>query len=174
MPPWTLRWNHLSRVHRLPTTRAGADNLGKDKPVVFVACDRSEEEAKMCASAQVERTPVTIIAGVAYEGVQDAESLAEAANFPHKVADELRARGAVLFGQDDCIWTVRQKVLFGDALKKLDYVACEATPEKCRDAGIDTLPTWDIGKGDAKKRVKGFHMLPHLREAASKVPGERS
>lgn len=60
----------------------------------------------------------------------------------------LTAKGAVLYGAYWCPHCRNQKELFGDAVKDIKYVECQApnggqTPE-CEKAGITAYPTWII------------------------------
>lgn len=47
-----------------------------------------------------------IVGGVGYEGFQDEAQLTEALDLPARVAKILKARKAVMYGKEDCIWCV--------------------------------------------------------------------
>jgi len=60
----------------------------------------------------------------------------------------LTAKGAVLYGASWCPHCQRQKALFGDMIKDIKYVECQAPnggqTEECANAGIKAYPTWII------------------------------
>lgn len=67
------------------------------------------------------------------------------------LAVHLAETGAKMYGAEWCPHCQDQKALFGGAAKRLPYIECSPggqgsgqTPA-CRNAGINTYPTWEIG-----------------------------
>ncbi|MEM4166489.1 MAG: hypothetical protein QW153_01170 [Candidatus Bilamarchaeaceae archaeon] len=60
----------------------------------------------------------------------------------------LTEKGAVLYGAYWCPHCRNQKELFGESIKYIKYVECQAPnggqTEECTKAGIDAYPTWII------------------------------
>jgi uncharacterized membrane protein/glutaredoxin len=67
------------------------------------------------------------------------------------LAVHLASTGAKMYGADWCPHCQDQKALFGPAAKRLPYIECSMGRQgagqtaECRNAGINTYPTWDIG-----------------------------
>jgi len=67
------------------------------------------------------------------------------------LAVHLAQTGAKMYGADWCPHCQDQKAMFGAAAKRLPYIECAAGRQgsgqttECRNAGITTYPTWDIG-----------------------------
>ena len=64
-----------------------------------------------------------------------------------KLADFMTSQGAVLYGAYWCPHCQEQKKIFGDAIKKINYVECDsrgpnANPDECRGQNIKSYPTW--------------------------------
>lgn len=80
-----------------------------------------------------------------------------------KLAKFLSEKGAVMYGAYWCPHCQDQKKLFGDAVKYIDYVECDAkgpnaNPDECVAQGIDGYPTW-IYQG---KKFSGTQSLADL------------
>jgi hypothetical protein len=66
------------------------------------------------------------------------------------LAEHLQQVGATMYGTYWCPYCNRQRELFGaDALSILPQVECDARgtnpqPDRCRDANINSYPTWEI------------------------------
>ena len=63
------------------------------------------------------------------------------------LAKELTAKGMVMYGAYWCPHCNEQKELFGDAVKYIDYVECDAkganaNPDECVAKGVSGYPTW--------------------------------
>jgi hypothetical protein len=64
----------------------------------------------------------------------------------------LTESGAKMYGAFWCTHCADQKALFGDSWDLVTYVEC-STPDgksktqECKDAGIDSYPTWGFGDG---------------------------
>ncbi|MCW6038435.1 vitamin K epoxide reductase family protein [Spirulina subsalsa FACHB-351] len=67
------------------------------------------------------------------------------------LAEHLTAQGVKMYGAYWCPHCAEQKLLFGkEAFAKIDYVECASqgkngNPELCREVGIESFPTWQIG-----------------------------
>ena len=82
-----------------------------------------------------------------------------------EVATILTARaGAVLYGSDDCAWTKKQMAEFGEAFKRIQYIACDKDPQYCEKQGVKFLPTWQL-KG--KLAEPGFKTIDDLAVMAT-------
>jgi uncharacterized membrane protein len=67
------------------------------------------------------------------------------------LAVHLATSGAKMYGAEWCPHCQDQKAMFGPAAKRLPYIECAAGRQgggqtaECRNAGITTYPTWEIG-----------------------------
>jgi uncharacterized membrane protein/glutaredoxin len=67
------------------------------------------------------------------------------------LAVHLASTGAKMYGADWCPHCQDQKAMFGPAAKRLPYIECSIGRQgsgqtaECRNAGITTYPTWEIG-----------------------------
>lgn len=67
------------------------------------------------------------------------------------LAVHLAQSGAKMYGAEWCPHCQDQKAMFGPAAKRLPYIECSLGRQgagqtaECRQAGITTYPTWDIG-----------------------------
>ncbi len=80
------------------------------------------------------------------------------------LASCLSEKGVVMFGAFWCSHCQQQKKLFGDAWDKISYVECslpdgKSQTEVCKQAGIESYPTWEFAPGD---RVAGQLSLEAL------------
>ncbi|HTM34067.1 MAG TPA: vitamin K epoxide reductase family protein [Vicinamibacterales bacterium] len=68
-----------------------------------------------------------------------------------QLATHLAQTGAKMYGAEWCPHCQDQKALFGAAAKRLPYIECSIGAQGtgqttvCRNAGITTYPTWEIG-----------------------------
>jgi glutaredoxin len=162
--------------------------------VKFISCDRSDEERSICKKSGITKTPLMVIGGMAHFGYLSPEDLGVAVRVPAYIAEQLGnsgeyslsafhlkmcplcitppppLAGATMYGRETCIWTKRQKALFGAHFDpNIPYVVCDRDMEsqrKCREAGVTGVPAWKI---DGKLHP-GFHTLPQLVQLA-RVPG---
>jgi len=72
--------------------------------------------------------------------------------------------GAVLYGSDSDEWTKKQMAEFGEAFKRIKFVACDKDVEHCRKMGVSFVPQWSI-KGQLLE--PGFRSLSDLQVLAS-------
>lgn len=82
-----------------------------------------------------------------------------------KLAKFLTEKGAVMYGAYWCPHCKDQKKLFGDAVKYVNYVECDANgenanPDECKAKDIESYPTW-IYQG---KKMTGTKSLSDLAE----------
>jgi glutaredoxin len=59
-------------------------------------------------------------------------------------ADCLTNKGIKMYGTEWCSHCKDQKELFGKSFKKVDYIDCDARRSECKDAGVNSYPTWII------------------------------
>ena len=70
----------------------------------------------------------------------------------------LTEKGAVIYGNDYCQYTIRQLNFFGKSQKLLNYVKCVENKQLCDEKGIDTTPTWEIN-GNFYEQTQTFERL---------------
>jgi glutaredoxin len=85
-----------------------------------------------------------------------------------KLAEHLRAQGAVLYGTSWCAYCHKQKAMFGNAVDELTEVECDskqkgAEPAKCNAANISAYPSWEING----KVYPGMLSLPELAKISN-------
>jgi thioredoxin-related protein len=71
----------------------------------------------------------------------------------------LTEKGATMYGASWCPHCQDQKKEFGDAFNKINYVECSTEEQKCQDAGIQYLPTWEFSDGSTRTGVVSFSEL---------------
>ena len=74
--------------------------------------------------------------------------------------------GAKMYGAYWCSHCKTQKESFGDSFSFINYVECSlpnnaGQNEICKEAGVDSYPTWEFGDG---LRINGFVTLEKLAE----------
>ena len=70
----------------------------------------------------------------------------------------LTEKGAVIYGNDYCQYTIKQLNFFGKSKKYLNYVKCIDNEELCNKKGVETTPTWEIN-GKMYPQVQTFEAL---------------
>jgi len=70
----------------------------------------------------------------------------------------LTEKGAVVYGNDYCQYTVKQLNFFGKSKQYLNYVKCADNEKLCDEKGIQTTPTWEIN-GEMYVQVQTFERL---------------
>lgn len=78
----------------------------------------------------------------------------------------LTEKGAKFYGSKNCGWCEKQKELFGESLQYVNYIECidpetDQWSELCRGAGVDAVPTWEIG-GEMNPGFKTLEQLSEL------------
>lgn len=73
----------------------------------------------------------------------------------------LSEKGAVVYGNDFCSYTVRQLNFFGKSKEFLNYVKCYDNQELCDGKNVRTTPTWEID-GKMYEQVQSFEKLASL------------
>ncbi len=68
------------------------------------------------------------------------------------------ANNSVFYGADWCGHCQRQKEMFGDNVKLLNYIECEENKDVCTNKKIKIYPTWDI-KGERYTGVQSVEKL---------------
>jgi glutaredoxin len=61
----------------------------------------------------------------------------------------LKQRGVKMYGADWCPFCQRQKAMFGETFREIDYIECDPNspkgqPALCEKANIQVYPTWEI------------------------------
>ena len=80
-------------------------------------------------------------------------------------ADCMKEKGAVIYGNDFCSYTQRQKTYFGKSFKRLNYVRCADYPDLCKTKGIQVTPTWEVS-GKMYPEVQTFERLSAISGCA--------
>lgn len=70
----------------------------------------------------------------------------------------LTEKGAVIYGNDYCQYTIKQLNFFGKSQKYLNYVKCIDNEELCNSKGVSITPTWEIN-GESYSGVQTFERL---------------
>lgn len=70
----------------------------------------------------------------------------------------LTDKGIVIYGNDFCSYTQRQKTFFGKSFKQLNYVRCADDLNLCKEKGILVTPTWELN-GQFFPEVQTFDAL---------------
>ena len=73
----------------------------------------------------------------------------------------LTEKGAVIYGNDYCQYTLKQFGMFGKSKKYLNYVKCIDNETLCDAKGVKITPTWEI-KGQVYEQVQTFEKLSIL------------
>lgn len=81
------------------------------------------------------------------EGVVAGVKTEKSGDYVERLARFMAENGMVLYGSYQSTDTKKQKDLFGDSAKYLDYVECDASgpnanPDECISQKIDIYPTW--------------------------------
>lgn len=87
------------------------------------------------------------------------ESADEATTPLAKFAQCLKERGATMYGAEWCSHCKKQKALFGEDFKHINYKDCESEGEACDQVGIEGYPTWVFGDG---AQLMGMQQLETL------------
>lgn len=78
-----------------------------------------------------------------------------------KLAEQLTAKGWVLYGTNKCGWCIKQKEVFGDAFEYLNYINCNEDGEVCTGVGIKGIPCWVSPNGT---HHTGYQTIKRLSE----------
>jgi len=70
----------------------------------------------------------------------------------------LTEKGAVVYGNDYCMYTNKQLNFFGKSEKYLNYVKCANNKELCDSKGVKITPTWEINE-ESYSGVQTFEKL---------------
>ncbi len=73
----------------------------------------------------------------------------------------LTSKGAVIYGNEWCSYTGRQKSMFGGSFKYLKYVICDENKGLCDEKKITITPTWEIN-GTMYKQVQTIETLSQI------------
>ncbi len=73
----------------------------------------------------------------------------------------LKEKDVVIYGNEWCQYTQRQKSLFGSAFSKMDYVICDENTKLCDEKRIRITPTWEIN-GRMIEQVQNLKTLSEI------------
>ncbi len=77
------------------------------------------------------------------------------------LAQCLTEKGATMYGTEWCGYCKRQKELFGDDFKDINYIDCDKNSQECNMMGIDGYPTWIINN-EKYPGLQSFEKLASL------------
>jgi glutaredoxin len=82
--------------------------------------------------------------------------------FHTRIAQCLTQNGVAMYGEDTCPFCNQQKRVFGELTfrRHITYVECDKDPQACRDANVESYPTWIYGD----ERINGLRQLGELAE----------
>jgi hypothetical protein len=104
------------------------------------------------------------VAGASTQDTKNEEKKDSA--YIEKLAKFMSEKGMVMFGAYWCPHCIDQKKLFGDAVKYIDYVECDAkgpnaNPDECVANKIEGYPTW-MYNGQQYGGYKSFSELAKI------------
>jgi len=70
----------------------------------------------------------------------------------------LSEKGAIVYGNDFCSYTIKQLNFFGKSKQYLNYVKCSDNEALCDSKNVQVTPTWEID-GKMYPQVQDFQML---------------
>lgn len=121
--------------------------------IVFYSSDKAGENNTETSDSSSEGA----VAGAMTQG--DAE-------YAEALAKDMSEKGMVLYGTYWCSYCEKQKNLFGEAFKYVDYVECDAkgengNPDECLAQEIEGYPTW-IFQGEKYSGVQSLDDLAQI------------
>ncbi len=120
--------------------------------------EKKQEERKGFLGKAVLLGAVLLIAGAIGFFVYSSNGQAKSLD---SFAQCLSEKGAVIYGNDRCQYTQRQKSMFGSSFHRLKYVVCDEKKELCDQKQITITPTWEI-EGNMVREVQSLKRLSEL------------
>ncbi len=71
----------------------------------------------------------------------------------------LTAKWAKMYGTETCPYCMKQKDLFGEDFKYVNYINCMEQPAVCGEANIQWVPAWEFTNGS---QIAGLQSLENL------------
>ena len=71
----------------------------------------------------------------------------------------LTDKWVVLYGTTTCPYCQKQKELFGDSFKKINFVDCKLSPMKCNLAWIWNIPHWFVSSSTGLTWLQPLEIL---------------
>lgn len=71
----------------------------------------------------------------------------------------LADKGAIMYGNYNCVHCQNEKNAFGESFKFIKYVECTENPKICIDAGIEVVPSWIFSDGKKLTGRQGIEKL---------------
>ena len=103
-----------------------------------------EVEANNTTKAQVEKPIEPVV-----NNISATESLAKC----------LTAKWAKMYGTETCPYCMKQKDLFGEDFKYVNYINCMEQPAVCGEANIQWVPAWGFKDGSQKAGLQSLKDL---------------
>ena len=79
----------------------------------------------------------------------------------------LTEKGAKMYGTQWCSHCQKQKELFKESFKNIDYTDCDAKNLQCKTAGVNGYPTWIFSNGS---KLPGTQSLKRLSDKTGCPP----
>jgi len=73
----------------------------------------------------------------------------------------LAAKNIVMYGTPWCEWCQKEKALFSNSFKFVNYIDCSQKSQECVAKQINGTPTWIFGDG---RRIEGYQTLEQLSQ----------
>ncbi len=80
-----------------------------------------------------------------------------------KFADCLSKTGIIMYGNDFCPACKKQRRMFSQSFRFINYVNCMLEPQKCIDKKINNIPTWVFPNNE---RLVGFQSFEKLSQVS--------
>lgn len=90
-----------------------------------------------------------------------AKSASSNAKTMDNFANCLASKGVVIYGNEWCKYTARQKSMFGSSFNNLKYVICDQQKALCDEKKITITPTWEIN-GTMMQQVQTMETLSRV------------
>ncbi len=100
---------------------------------------------------------VVVVAAIAGGGYFYMSSLNAPGEYD-SFAQCLTEKGAAIYGTDWCSFCKKQKEVFGQSFRLVNYKNCDTDRASCELAGVQRYPTWKIG-GQNYEGVKSLEEL---------------
>ena len=83
---------------------------------------------------------VAVVASAGFLYSMPSASSGEDGSFAQCLTD----KGAIMYGTDWCSYCKKQRAMFGESFKDIDYRNCDIVGDECSQAGVRGFPTWVI------------------------------
>lgn len=106
-------------------------------------------------------TIIAIVIVLVFLGAKKITGNVVSSDSSNELSKHLTNYGAVMYGTEWCSYCKKQKELFGNSFKYVNYVDCDLKKDECISAGITGYPTWRID-GQSYPGVQQLELLAEL------------